>query len=334
METIFLPFFIYFLTFLFTFMSVYIVVYWISVYIFEWSKDKKWGEYLFSFSYRMIDIKMGIEKFLGLHKTNDKIDILYLSYEDDIGTTTIYKKEYWNNLFYKMDWNNIFTKNMVKYMIEQFRKDHIQKEIKNLGEINVNRDDIKDMRLRVYGRYMGNEFILYVPYENGIKIKDSTEISHFCYPFYDKERMNLYREDIIYPYYTKNPKKNYDLYSCFQLDSKNIKKIKINGVEVDVETKNLFEKLRTPFFDFGILYHCPIKVKWILQEIKYDIGHFEKIEVEFMQLLFDEDKFELKPHIFYSENINDYFITDHMKKKIIKRNEEMGREILFENENK
>lgn len=300
---------------------------WISNYI---NQIKDWNEWLFDMSYRMIDMKMGIEKYFGTRSENDRIDILNLHYEDEIGSTRIYKKN-WRVLFFKTDWNRIFKEQNIRDMMEYFREKHLD-EIYHQRQLYEN--NRSDMRLRIHGKYMKKEFILYIPYENGIKIKNSVYKPFISYPFYDKERMNLYREDIIYPYYVLNPKKKYELYSCFQVDSKNIKKIKINDMEMGIQIKELFEKLRTPFYDFGILYHYPMKIKWILEEMKYDTNNFKKIEIEFMELLFDEDSYDLKPHTFCSENMNDYFITEHMKQKIIKRNEEIGREIEFHSSSK
>ena len=80
--------------------------------------------------------------------------------------------------------------------------------------------------------------------------------------------------------------------------------------------------IKTPFNDFGILYNCPIKLKWILYENGIDIYSFSKFYLKFLNLYFDEEKMDLNNHFieFNQDEIDNILISDRMKEILIQKN--------------
>lgn len=171
-----------------------------------------------------------------------------------------------------------------------------------------------DIRLKIEFYYKNKEYIIY--YSLYKLIYDiNSENSKFYIPFppYNEHILNNYRRNIIVPtyeYYTQNK-----IYSLFNIESKNIEYIKINNkIITDNTICNYFNKIQTPFNDFGIAYLCPIKLKWVLAENNIEINNFENFELKFLNMYLNEDTFELMDHYIKlnKENINNLVISERM----------------------
>jgi hypothetical protein len=164
-------------------------------------------------------------------------------------------------------------------------------------------------------------------------VKESKLVEHFSsypdtidndyfieYPPYTEKVLEDYRKDIIYPYYTKLTSKSI-LYSLFMVDCKNILKVLING-RINNNLLNYIDKLKTPLNDFGLCFHCPIKLSWILVENNIKLDTFDSLRIEFMNPYFDEDKIELVEHYIElnKEDLDSILISRKMENELIKKN--------------
>jgi hypothetical protein len=137
-----------------------------------------------------------------------------------------------------------------------------------------------DMRLKIFFSYNGVEYILYHMYN----------FNNIPYPPYGKDIIDKYRNSIVCPHY---PKKKNGLYSLFSISSKDIDYVKINGV-IDENIKKYIKSIQTPFYDFGLLYIMPVKLRWLIEE--NGLNNFNDIEISFLNLYFDEENMDLKKH--------------------------------------
>jgi len=192
-----------------------------------------------------------------------------------------------------------------------------------LGCFNDNNIDTSNLdnnlRLKLIFFYKDNKYILYY----GLEKIFNNEIDYIPYPPYNEKILNNYRKDIIIPYYTKESNKNL-LYSLFNIDSKDILEIKIDNNQEKLDDNkiiNYFQMIKTPFNDFGILYNCPIKLRWILYENGIDIYSFNKFYLKFLNLYFDEEKMDLIPHFieFNQNEVDNVLISNRMKEIIIQK---------------
>jgi hypothetical protein len=168
---------------------------------------------------------------------------------------------------------------------------------------NICFDINPDIRLKIYFNYKNIKYILYYDYFNNFPIP---------YPPYSNIILDDYKKDIILPRYTKNINKKY-FYYLFMVESKNINIIKINDV-INNDINLYFEMIKTPFNDFGILYGCFVKLRWILAENNYNINNFENFYLKFLNLYFDEKDMDLKEHKieFNKNDLNKNFISKRM----------------------
>lgn len=165
----------------------------------------------------------------------------------------------------------------------------------------------EDIRLKIYFKYKLHEYILYYSYKNN-KL-------YIPYPPYNEEILDNYRKDVIKPYHIEGDTKNI-LYSLFNMESKDI-----DSISLDCDLFNydhLIEYIKMihgPFNDFGLLYNCPIKLKWILSENNIDIDRFKSLTIKFLNMYFDEDKMDLFEHKIEltKEKIDEIVISDRMK---------------------
>jgi hypothetical protein len=72
--------------------------------------------------------------------------------------------------------------------------------------------------------------------------------------------------------------------------------------------------IKTPFNDYGILYHNPVKLSWVLSENNIDMKTFESFYLKFLNVYFDETTFELKEHLVELNNndLDNIFISKNM----------------------
>lgn len=165
-------------------------------------------------------------------------------------------------------------------------------------------DNIDDIRLKIFYSYKNKSYIMYYDFNNKYSIP---------YPPYSDKILENYKKDIILPkYYIEKGKKYF--YYLFSVESKDIYSIKINN-NINEDLKLYFEMIKSPFNDYGILYECYIKLKWILAENDIDLNNFESFYLKFLNLYFDEEILDLKEHTIElnKADLNKYLMSDRMK---------------------
>jgi hypothetical protein len=176
--------------------------------------------------------------------------------------------------------------------------------IRNIySDYMISIDENNDIRLKIFYRFKGNNYIMYVSYN----LND-----YIPFPPYSKEIMELYRNDFIIPTYMKINNKKY-IYSTFSTECKDIAYVTLNDTIYEL-LLNYFNKIKGPFNDFGILYNTPILLKWVLAENNINIDTFNTIYIKFLSVYFDEANFELKEHFINmnKEMLNDIIISDRI----------------------
>ena len=229
-----------------------------------------------------------------------------------IKTQSFIKSFYYNPNEYKLNKALLYTNLEENIDVTNYFKQnkHRIKKINRETFLNIyDRYDIlmdydKDIRLKLFFSYNGSDYIIYVSLQN---ILDN----YIPYPPYSEEILKNYRSDLIEPLFMK-PRNKKMFYSLFNMEAKDILYVKID----DYENKELlayFEKLKTPFNDFGILYGCKIKLDWILAE--NGISDYNSFCLKFLNMYFDEEEFDLKEHIIelQKDDVDKYIISKRMK---------------------
>lgn len=256
--------------------------------------------------------------------------ITYFTYENRyylLDKLIMYKiniENYINNIYKKPDFQIkeiwLYTDLKQKYnVINYFKYNNVVKINTQIiadiyKYINIKFLFNNDIRLKIEFYYKNKEYILYYSLYKLIYDTNS-ENSKFYIPFppYNEHILDKYRKNIIVPtyeYYTQNK-----IYSLFNIESKNIEYIKINNKIIkDKSICNYFNKIQTPFNDFGIAYLSPIKLIWALAENNIDINNFENFELKFLNMYLNEDTFELMDHYIKlnKNNINNLIISERM----------------------
>ncbi len=242
----------------------------------------------------------------------------------------LHKVELFINLNEKKDVTLDFEFDEHKFLDVMLFKSLISKHFPNIDLRNYSYVHRENIRLKFTFDYKDKEFIFYYPFIHKMIIEnDST--GHIQFPMYNEKILEKSRNDIILPYYNENRGMKNSLYGLFNIDCKHIQEVKINGKIMDIKFMEYLEKIKTPLNDFGLTYHSPIKINWMLIENGYNINDFESIEIKFLKGYMDEETYDYKEHIFTSNNINNYFITDYMFDIIKKKNEDYGRKIVLLN---
>lgn len=250
----------------------------------------------------------------------------------------------------KMDMrNHEFLLERVELFYNLYDSVDVSKETKNISYIDkewigkiykkkkgeeIEKSDTKgDIRLKITYRFDLEEYIMFVPYERKIQIelKDGIQTDmKIDFPVCTKQKLEDFRKDKITPYYPgKEGDKDYNFYSLYHMDCKYIKGVYMNGERLEDGMK-YFDKIKTPYFDFGVTQHLPIKISWILKDMGVDMEDFKNLRVEFMNLYLDEEKMELKEQTFETDKVEDIFITDYMIRTMIKKNMVYERWIHFD----
>lgn len=224
------------------------------------------------------------------------------------------KVELYINLDLKTDVTNFFYKNKINQINIELINNLFKKE-----EIIFEEND--DIRLKIYFKFLDKEYIIYFPYKRLMNDNDSNEY-YIPYPPFDKKIMEDFRHDIVLPYHNITLKKKM-LYSLFHIDSKDILTVEINK-QNNEQLVNYFNKIKTPFLDYGLLYNVPVKLRWILLENNIDINEFKEFYFKFLNMYLCEEEYDLKEHhlLMGVEDLDNIFITERMK-KILKEKEEM-----------
>ena len=70
-----------------------------------------------------------------------------------------------------------------------------------------------------------------------------------------------------------------------------------------------------PLYDFGLIYKCHIKLRWILDDLL--ITNFEKFELKYLNLYLDEeDEMDLIEHYIKMNDKND-LLNSNITKKLL-----------------
>ncbi len=225
------------------------------------------------------------------------------------------KATFYSSMRDKTDITRCFRNNMVKRIDKSFFH-HIFKtyEIESTERYYIN------IRIKLEFFYKGQESILFVPYRHRMyskrakenMLEDDFENIYVPYPPFSEEIIERYRKNIVYPYYSE-PSLNKKIYSMFGIDCKNIECVRINGnkdFEKSEEMELYVRKCQTPFHDFGLLYHCPVKLDWMLEDLGMRDVLIENVEIKYMNYYFDEDKCELIEHKILLTHGGDILISD------------------------
>ena len=120
-----------------------------------------------------------------------------------------------------------------------------------------------------------------------------------------------------------------DLFNPFSFLLKSIK-TNTEPANTEITNKKLLDyinKIKTPFNDFGLLYHCPVKVKWILEENCISKNYFKNLYIKFFNMYFDDSILDLKEHYINIKNIDDFIISDRMYSELTTKNNEIIKEL-------
>ncbi len=242
----------------------------------------------------------------------------------------LHKVELYINLYEKKDVTIDFEFNEHKFLDVILFKHLISKYFPNIDLRNYNLSHRENVRLKFTFDYNDKEYIFYYPLIHKMMIENEIT-GHIIYPMYNEKILEKARSDIVIPYYNENKGLKNSLYGLFNIDCKHIQEVKINNKIADIKFMEYLEKIKTPFNDFGLSYHCPVKISWILIENGFNTNEIESFEIKFLKGYMDEETYEYKEHIFKTNNLNSYFITDYMFDIIKKKNEDYGRKIVLLN---
>ena len=177
-----------------------------------------------------------------------------------------------------------------------------------------------DIRLKLIYYYKDVKYIQYIPYKPFFK----TDNYYIPYPPYNQEIEEKLFKGVVEPLFNNEDNKLL-LYTLFKIDCKNIYNIEINNKNFNYYFHDYFEMIKSPLNDYGILYNCPIKLKWILIENGIDIYKFDNIKIKFLNGYLDEQTFEFKDHqIEMSKyDLEKIFISDRMKEILLLKNKDL-----------
>jgi len=220
------------------------------------------------------------------------------------------KVELYNNLDTK---TNVTTYFYINPYLKVIDRDLIHDICRQYNIFLLENND--DIRLKIYFEYNNNKYIIYYPY-NQILHNIEEKNYYLPYPMFSKTIIENFKKDIIIPSYIDNIQNKNKFYSLFHIESKDIDIVEINEDPSNKTLREYFHKIRTPFYDYGILYNVPVKLKWILQENNIDLNTFDKLYFRFVSMYLCEEEMDLKDHdmLFEKEHLDKIFISNRMNK--------------------
>ena len=246
-------------------------------------------------------------------------------------------------LCFSMEKKHDITNYFKRADIKKIDKDLFLDLIDNYGKYYIHNNSVEiyeNARIKLEFIYKGQESIFFVSFKqlmlSSSQNKNIYEEGYIetiiPYPPYSEEIMERYRRNIVYPYYSQ-PSLNKKIYCLFGVDCKNIEYVSINGnrnFEKSEELERYVRKCQTPFYDFGLLYHCPVKLEWIIEDLGLENSKVERMEIKYMNYYFDEDKCELIEHRILLSHRKDILISDIKMDFLRAQKREENVELLFE----
>jgi hypothetical protein len=207
--------------------------------------------------------------------------------------------------------------------------------------IHMTPEYMTDIRIKLEFTYNNICYILYIPYvykvhkykldgvdKKNIKTIEDKDI-YMKYPPYTNETVNDYRNNIVIPNYEDNNKR-YRFYNFFTIDCKDIDEayvLTVSGDKIDV--RDYISKIQTPFNDNGLIYHVPVKISWLCNDI--EVADFAKLYIKYSNFYLneDEDDLAMNDHVICKESVNDYVLSDIMKNYMNSRNKSEDNILIF-----
>ena len=148
--------------------------------------------------------------------------------------------------------------------------------------------DYENMRLKITYKYKGKEGVLYYTY---LPIIERQEERYVPYPPYTEKIMEDFKKDIVLPYYPYHSSKPI-LYPFYMMDCKDVKSVLLYKEDVSRKWLKTIQKIQSPLCDFGLLYDCPIRLKWICVENNFDI--YNLLSIRYLGYYLNEDTMTLE----------------------------------------
>tara|TARA_B110000037_G_C16976333_1_gene447195 strand:- start:84 stop:911 length:828 start_codon:yes stop_codon:yes gene_type:complete len=250
-------------------------------------------------TYLLIFLGYSIEKYLSLKIKITKLYTYYFINNDFILKDVIILYNNRNNNLIKINITEYFSKNKINIL----KKDSFHNIIRyyHIEDILYN----NDMRLLINYYYNNKKYKHFYGYLEINKNKETyndqnnTELN---IPFYHSEYTKYLQDDKI----TNN------MINYFKMNCKDIEYFKIND---KIYNNEIIEEYMGPLYDFGLIYKCHIKLRWILDDLL--ITNFEKFELKYLNLYLDEeDEMDLIEHYIKMNDKND-LLNSNITKKLL-----------------
>jgi len=172
--------------------------------------------------------------------------------------------------------------------------------------------DYQNMRLKIKYIYMGKKGILYYSY---LPIIERNEERNIPYPPYTEKIVEDYKKDIIHPFYPELPNSKLSIYPFFTMDCKDVKDVLLYKENMNHYLLKYIQQIQSPFYDFGLLYDCPVRLAWVFAENNFDI--YNHLRIKFIGFYLNEETMTLED---LEMNVKDIFIMKETRKIIETKN--------------
>ena len=225
----------------------------------------------------------------------------------------------YNNISDFRDITGVFKSINRKYITNDFIVDLFNKYTNNSCTV------YSDQRIKIEYVFDNKPYIIYI---QDHRYNTQRDIIHLLngninnrlfdrhiirYPFFNKRIMELFKKNYMFPYFVNKKKK---IYSLFAIDCKDIEYVKINDIDYTNQLMPYLKKIHSPLNDFGLLYMCPVRIKWLLYENGLGMDNFNKLEMKFANYYLDEETYELVEHYIVKKNYYKFLISDIISDKL------------------
>lgn len=283
------------------------------------------GYYYYTFNKKKV-----VEKALDMYasivvyskdKLNFKVDDIFCSNNINL----IYQNN--ENQYSKIDITNYFRDTLKDIS----NKQHIiYQEIEEKFDISNN----KENRLLFSYNYDNKDYFHYLTNKSLMKISFNDELIEVnnSYPIMNKEKFELFKTNKLNPYFYREENINDSFYILLNGDLKHIETVKLFNKEtseyeldIDGKLKELFNKLKGPYNDWGLLTLNVIKNKWIFDD--FDIDKKYKIIIK-QGLYLNEETFDLESDIIEIEYNDEFIKLPSLYKLFLNKIKKNGLEFL------